>query len=35
MAICCPSPFRQSPGGGWASGGMVAHDLVKGWQATA
>ena len=22
-------------GGGGASGGMVAHDLVNGWQATA
>ena len=25
----------RSPGGGGASGGMVAHDLVNGWQATA
>ena len=25
----------KSPGGGDASGGMVAHDLVNGWQATA
>ena len=24
-----------SPGGGGTSGGMVAHDLVNGWQATA
>ena len=23
------SPFRGSPGGGGAAGGMVAHDLVK------
>ena len=25
----------RSPGGGGVSGGMVAHDLVNGWQATA
>ena len=25
----------RSPGGGGASGGMVAHDLVNGWQAPA
>ena len=25
----------KKPGGGGASGGMVAHDLVNGWQATA
>ena len=25
----------RSPGDGGASGGMVAHDLVNGWQATA
>ena len=25
----------RSPGGGGDSGGMVAHDLVNGWQATA
>ena len=25
----------RSPGGGGASGGMVAHDLVNGWQAAA
>ena len=26
---------QQKPGGGGASGGMVAHDLVNGWQAPA
>ena len=26
---------RRSPAGGGASGGMVAHDLVNGCQATA
>lgn len=25
----------EKPGGGGASGGMVAHDLVNGWQVTA
>ena len=25
----------DKPGGGGASGGMVAHDLVNGWQAPA
>ena len=25
--------WRRSPGGGGGSGGMVAHDLVNGWQA--
>ena len=29
------SMWRTSPGGGGASGGMVAHDLVNGCQATA
>ena len=29
------SPFRESPGGGEAAGGMVAHDLVNGCQAAA
>ena len=27
--------WQRSPGGGGTSGGMVAHDLVNGWQATA
>ena len=27
--------WRRSPGGGGGSGGMVAHDLVNGCQATA
>ena len=27
--------WQRSPGGGGASGGMVAHDLVNGWQAAA
>ena len=27
--------WHRSPGGGGGSGGMVAHDLVNGWQATA
>ena len=25
----------KKPGGGGVSGGMVAHDLVNGWQAAA
>ena len=25
----------EKPGGGGASGGMVAHDRVNGWQVTA
>ena len=29
------SMWRTSPGGGGASGGMVAHDLVNGCQAAA
>ena len=27
--------WQRSPGGGGTSGGMVAHDLVNGWQAIA
>ena len=27
--------WRKNPGGGGASGGMVAHDLVNGCQAAA
>ena len=27
--------LTDAPGGDGASGGMVAHDLVNGWQATA
>ena len=27
--------WQRSPGGGGTSGGMVAHDLVNGCQATA
>ena len=30
FASAFPSPFRESPVGGGAAGGMVAHDLVNG-----
>lgn len=35
FASAFPYPFRESPVGGGAAGGMVAHDLVNGCQATA
>ena len=35
FASAFPSPFHESPVGGGAAGGMVAHDLVNGGQAQA
>ena len=35
MEMIISKDLAARPGGGEASGGMVAHDLVNGWQATA
>ena len=35
ISITEKTMWQRSPGGGGGSGGMVAHDLVNGWQAAA